>query len=36
MYRCAIEKLMKWKTSKNQKPLIIEGAKQVEKTWIMK
>ena len=36
MYRCAIENLNKWKMSKNRKPLIIEGARQVGKTWIMK
>lgn len=36
MYRIAIEKLMKWKQSKRRKPLIIEGARQVGKTWLMK
>lgn len=36
MYRVAIEKLNKWKTSKRRKPLIIEGARQVGKTWLMK
>jgi len=36
MYRTAIEKLYKWKESKNRKPLIIEGARQVGKTWLMK
>ncbi len=36
MYRYAIENLDKWKNSKNRKPLIIEGARQVGKTWIMK
>ena len=36
MYRVAIEKLLKWKQSKNRKPLIIEGARQVGKTWLMK
>ena len=36
MYRIAIEKLMKWKESKRRKPLIIEGARQVGKTWLMK
>ena len=36
MYRYAIENLDKWKSSKNRKPLIIEGARQVGKTWIMK
>jgi len=36
MYRSAIEDLKKWKTSKYRKPLIIEGARQVGKTWIMR
>jgi len=36
MYRIAIEKLSEWKKSKRRKPLIIEGARQVGKTWLMK
>ena len=36
MYRIAIDKLYKWKNSKCRKPLIIEGARQVGKTWLMK
>ena len=36
MYRAAIEKLYQWKASKRRKPLIIEGARQVGKTWLMK
>lgn len=36
MYRSAIENLYKWKESKHRKPLIIEGARQVGKTWLMK
>ena len=36
MYRTAIEKLYKWKESRYRKPLIIEGARQVGKTWLMK
>ena len=36
MYRVAIEKLLKWKQKKHRKPLIIEGARQVGKTWLMK
>ena len=36
MYRIAIDKLYKWKNSKRRKPLIIEGARQVGKTWLMK
>ena len=36
MYRYKIEELKAWKTSKNRKPLIIRGARQVGKTWLMK
>lgn len=36
MYRIAIEKLLNWKENKRRKPLIIEGARQVGKTWLMK
>lgn len=36
MYRMAIEQLQKWKTKKRRKPLIIRGARQVGKTWLMK
>lgn len=36
MYRLAIEQLYKWKHSNHRKPLIIEGARQVGKTWLMK
>ena len=36
MYREKIEKLKKWKESPNRKPLIIRGARQVGKTWLMK
>ena len=36
MYRNQMEKLIEWKDSKNRKPLIIRGARQVGKTWIMK
>ncbi|MDO4663427.1 MAG: ATP-binding protein [Erysipelotrichaceae bacterium] len=36
MYRFAIESLLKWKQNKYRKPLIIEGARQVGKTWLMK
>jgi predicted AAA+ superfamily ATPase len=31
-----MENLYKWKESKHRKPLIIEGARQVGKTWLMK
>lgn len=36
MYRSAIEQLDSWKQKKNKKPLIIRGARQVGKTWLMK
>lgn len=36
MYREKIEDLKKWKESSNRKPLIIRGARQVGKTWLMK
>lgn len=36
MDRAAMEKLKQWKEKKNRKPLIIRGARQVGKTWLMK
>ena len=36
MYRSLMNELLKWKQKKNRKPLIIRGARQVGKTWIMK
>lgn len=36
MYRYAIEMLVKWKNSPYRKPLIIKGARQVGKTWLVK
>ncbi|MCL2682550.1 MAG: ATP-binding protein [Bacteroidales bacterium] len=35
MYRTAINKLIKWKLNKNKKPLILLGARQVGKTWLL-
>jgi len=35
MERFALTSLSKWKQSKNRKPLIIQGARQVGKTWLM-
>lgn len=35
MYREKIEELKKWKEAKNRKPLIVRGARQVGKTWLM-
>ena len=36
MYRTAMEELYHWKQRRNKKPLIIRGARQVGKTWLMK
>lgn len=36
MYRYKIKELDSWKKSKDRKPLIIRGARQVGKTWLMK
>lgn len=36
MYRSAINTLLQWKNKDNRKPLIIMGARQVGKTWLMK
>ncbi len=36
MYRTAITALYQWKNSTYRKPLIIQGARQVGKTWIMR
>ena len=36
MERELIGELEKWKNRKRRKPLIIKGARQVGKTWIMK
>lgn len=36
MRRLAIDELVKWKNKQNRKPLVIMGARQVGKTWLMK
>ena len=36
MKRFAFEQLKSWKESPNRKPLVIRGARQVGKTWLMK
>ncbi len=36
MKRYAINQLKEWKNKKNHKPLILQGARQVGKTWLMK
>lgn len=36
MKRCAMQDLIRWKNSENRKPMILKGARQVGKTWLMK
>ena len=36
MYRTATKDLIKWKLDKTRKPLIVLGARQVGKTWLIK
>jgi len=36
MFRSEIDRLIHWKNAKSRKPLIIRGARQVGKTWLMK
>ena len=36
MERLLMRELSKWKEKRNRKPLIIKGARQVGKTWLMK
>ena len=36
MKRTAIQKLIEWKQDSDKKPLILQGARQVGKTWLMK
>jgi len=36
MERTAYESLLKWKNNVRRKPLVIKGARQVGKTWLMK
>lgn len=36
MERLALKKLITWKNKKNRKPLILNGARQVGKTWLLK
>ena len=35
MQRYALKHLINWKNKKNHKPLVIQGARQVGKTWLM-
>ena len=36
MKRLAMQDLLNWKSSEDRKPLILKGARQVGKTWLMK
>jgi predicted AAA+ superfamily ATPase len=36
MYRKALQELIRWKNKPDRMPLLIEGARQVGKTWLMK
>lgn len=36
MKRSVYTKLIEWKNSKDRKPLILNGARQVGKTWLLK
>jgi len=36
MERRLMTQLLTWKESKNRKPLLLEGARQVGKTWLLK
>lgn len=36
MKRAAIQKLITWKSSENRKPMVLKGARQTGKTWLMK
>ena len=36
MYRIIMDKLIEWKNNKERKPLILRGARQVGKTYIIK
>lgn len=36
MKRYALQEMMKWKESQRRKPLLVEGARQVGKTWLMR
>ena len=36
MYRKALEELLTWKASRCRKPLVLRGARQVGKTWLMR
>lgn len=35
MERAALRQLVEWKEKSDRKPLIVQGARQVGKTWLM-
>lgn len=35
MYRKAYKKMLEWKEDKTRKPLLLLGARQVGKTWLI-
>lgn len=36
MKRNAMQDLLRWKADEERKPLVLKGARQVGKTWLMK
>ncbi len=34
--RSAIQALIRWKSDEDRKPMVLKGARQVGKTWLMK
>ncbi len=36
MKRIAYEQLLEWKNRSDRKPLVVKGARQVGKTWLLK
>ena len=36
MERFALQKLIEWKQKEHRKPLVVQGARQVGKTWLVK
>ena len=36
LYRSVIEELKAWKSRKDRKPLVMQGARQTGKTWMLK
>ena len=36
MKRNAFQALMRWKSSEERKPMVLKGARQVGKTWLMR